>query len=848
MKHDYFSDEYTGEYEYCLLIPRIDMEEISKHYVSKLNIDPNQLLVLSLYQDPNKKKTSASDMREYLEEVVEVLQDCGVKHVLVADADYFKVFAGAKSSEGSLGYFIKKDGYIMSYVPNYRGLFYNPESVGAKIDQALGSINSLLDGTYIPPGSTVIKHESYPSDLISIKNQLNELHSKEFLACDIETYHLKFYKAGLGSISFAWSQNEGMAFLIENDPAVKQLLKQFFDEYKGNIRYHNAAFDVTVLVYQLYMDNLLDQEGLLLGLDTLCRNLHCTRIISYLATNSCAGNELGLKDQAREFIGNYAVDVTDITKLPTDVLLRYNLQDTLSTNYVYDKHYPTMVADSQLDIYQSIFIPALKDVIQMQLTGMPLHMPTVIEVNNKLSAIRDETIDNLNSSRVVKKFIQVLADEWAAARNLKPRVKRVTHEDYTGSFNPNSPKQIQRLIYEVLELPILELTKSKQPATGKKVLKSLKNHTTDKDIHDLLDNLIEYKDVDKLLTDFLPSMLDAPEAPNGWHFIYGNFNLGGTVSGRLSSSQINLQNIPSTGSKYASMIKQCFMAPPGWLFVGLDFDSLEDKISALTTKDTNKLLVYTDGFDGHSFRAFSYWPEKMPDIDPSNVNSINSISDKYPQHRQASKEPTFLLTYWGTYHGLMKNCGFSKEEAQGITQSYDTLYAESKQYILDKTSSGYSMGYVDVAFGLRVRTPIMKQTIPNASSTPYEAQAEFRTAANACGQSYCLLNSRAGSEVMSQVRNSKYRLSIKPCAQIHDAQYYLIEADVSILEYLNRIVTRAASWQELPEIQHDTVKLSGSLDIFYPTWDTSHTIKNREASVEELIEMGEEIYSKTYED
>ena len=82
----------------------------------------------------------------------------------------------------------------------------------------------------------------------------------------------------------------------------------------------------------------------------------------------------------------------------------------------------------------------------------------------------------------------------------------------------------------------------------------------------------------------------------------------------LSRTLRNLQNIPATGSKYAKTIKSCFKAPPGWLLCGLDFASLEDHISALTTRDPNKLAVYLDHYDGHCLRAYSYWKELMPDI------------------------------------------------------------------------------------------------------------------------------------------------------------------------------------------------------------------------------------------
>lgn len=249
----------------------------------------------------------------------------------------------------------------------------------------------------------------------------------------------------------------------------------------------------------------------------------------------------------------------------------------------------------------------------------------------------------------------------------------------------------------------------------------------------------------------------------------------------------------------------------------------------------------TDGYDGHSFRAYYYYSDQLQHI-TNTVEGINSIKDLHGDLRQDSKEPTFLLTYWGTYHGLMKNCGFTREKALSIVASFNELYKESRDYIENKLKSASTCGYVEVAFGLRVRTPVMHQTVLGATSTPFEAEAEFRTAANACGQSYCLLNSRAGVEFMRLVRNSHYRLSIKPCAQIHDAQYYLVKDDVNIVHYVNKHLVEAVSWQELPEIQHDTVKLSGKLGIFYPTWNKEYTIQNG-ATVDDILNIGTKIGS-----
>jgi DNA polymerase-1 len=130
----------------------------------------------------------------------------------------------------------------------------------------------------------------------------------------------------------------------------------------------------------------------------------------------------------------------------------------------------------------------------------------------------------------------------------------------------------------------------------------------------ILKALLELNKVSKILDSFLPVFLNKtiPKANRYW--LHGHFNLGGTVSGRLSSSDPNMQNLPSTGSIYAKPTKKCFSAPDDWLLVGADYNALEARIGALLTKDIAKLCVYTDGYDSHSFNAYGYWKDKMPDI------------------------------------------------------------------------------------------------------------------------------------------------------------------------------------------------------------------------------------------
>lgn len=221
-----------------------------------------------------------------------------------------------------------------------------------------------------------------------------------------------------------------------------------------------------------------------------------------------------------------------------------------------------------------------------------------------------------------------------------------------------------------------------------------------------------------------------------------------------------------------------------------------------------------------------------------NVSRVNSIKKLYPDQRQDSKVPTFALTYDGTYMTLMKNVGLSKAVALAIESAYHELYVVSDEAIAAKITQASKDGYVTIAFGLRLRTPLLGQVVMGTNKTPHEASAEGRTAGNALGQSWCMLNSRAGSEFMTKVRSDKkMRLRIKPCAQIHDAGYFLIRDDMETLMFTNTHLSKAVSWQEDPLIQNEHIKMSGQLDIFYPHWGKSLTIPNTttEEEIKQLI-------------
>ena len=612
----------NDQFDLVVLSPVINMEEIKRAYLDPFGIDQASTVVFSLHLAPGKKKTPVKEIQEFITTtMVPELKKAGPTYIVCTDAEYFKVLTKSAKADAQLGYVLDCafGPWKVVYVPSFRAIFYDPVKIKAKIAQSMEALCDHAWGSYTAPGTDLLKYEFYPQGVEEIEDALNQLLEMGVdLTSDIEAFSLKHYDSGIGTIAFAWNKEEGIAFAVDYEPIpgateapfgrkvhnapVRALLKKFFTALTKKLTWHNISYDVYVLVYQLWMNDLLDTEGMLEGFEVMLDPARWddTKLITYLATNSCAGNKLSLKEQAQEYAGNYAEsEIGDITKIPLERLLRYNLIDTCSTWFVREKHWDTMVADDQLDIYENLFKPAITDIVQMQLTGMPLYMPQVQKVSKLLGVIEKHALNKIQQSRIIHDFTHQLNLAWVEEFNITRKKKRVSIADAKEVFNPNSPKQLQTLLYGqgtgCLGLPIIELTDSKLPATDADTLRSLRTHANDAEVVALLDTFLEYKAVDKLISSFLPAMLAAPQGPDGWWYLFGNFVLGGTVSGRLSSNSPNLQNLPANvvmvisealmqllgdeilpymvkdGLSLGKLIKSCFIAPPGWLFVGLDF-------------------------------------------------------------------------------------------------------------------------------------------------------------------------------------------------------------------------------------------------------------------------------------
>ena len=844
MKHLAFSPDSEG-FDTLLLIKQSAFNEISlrKYYVDELDKVGARVLGLSLDYNSAGKAPVKTVIEPCLEQVMNIAKFKNIKLIMVQDAAYFKKLAKVTKAEPQLGYVVPcplegfEDIHI-TYGINYTRSFRD-DDILPRLDFGNKAACDFIAGTLQTLGEGIIHSAVYADTPEQLKAALEPLLEAPMLACDVETFGLHIKDFDIGTIAFSSSKHEGIAASVccKNQERVEAeterlILREFFEAYQGTLVFHNAGFDCQMLIRYLWMDNWYDYEGMYKGIDCLLKQCKAqdTKIIAYLALNACGADKsrYGLKSLAHEFAGNYAQsDINDITKIPSDALLEYNLVDCLSTIYVYETYFPRLVEDEQLQIYNEMFLPSLALMLEMQIVGMPIDLDRVQDAKRELSIIAWENEQKIRTNPRVKAFEQVYREAMAKQYNETHKKKRKTARDFLDyRLNPGSPDQLQDFLYTWGELPVIEKTDTGQPATGAKVLKNLVNHTDDTDMVNAIDSFIRLAKADKILSTFIKAFESKSiikEDDQAW--LHGSYNLGGTVSGRLSSSGPNMTNLPS-GSTFGKLIKKCFRHKTK-LFGGADFASLEDRADALLTKDSNKIKVYTDNYDGHCLRAYGYFGEQMEGIDPESVESINSIKDAYPQFRQDSKAPTFALTYAGTFKTLMTNCGFSRDVAISIETNYHKLYIESDEWKNRQLVKIQENGYATVAFGLRVRCPALAKTkgTPLDMLASHEA-AESRTVGNAIGQSYGMLTNRAFMAVMARVRDSKFRGMILPVCQIHDAMYFVFEEDLELVEFLNNAVSEEMRWQDDPAIAHPKVGLEGELDLFLGGWHNPCTLKN----------------------
>lgn len=553
-----FSDTQQPTYRIVLLIKESYFEPmmLRRYYVDplvQLGFKEEDIIAIKLPYAMGKFNSKLAI--EHLLDIRDDLIDLKVEFLLCADAKYFTKVTAERKAEPFLGYlmdcnFPGLEALKVVYTLNYGACVHQPEST-PKIKLALNCLASYVAGTHVKLGTDIIHFEEYPSTYAQIKQWLIDLLDAPELTCDIEGFSLSLGKTGIATIGFAWSKHEGIAFACDYsidttvdgmfgafvpNPTIRALLKEFFQNYKGKLKFHNANFDCRNLILHLFMDNPLDIKGKIEGIKIFTRDMDDTMLIAYLATNSSGESPIGLKPLAHEFAGTWAVDdIKDIRKIPLDKLLRYNLVDCLCTHFVYEKYHPIMVAEQQESLYKTLFLPTVKYIMQMELTGLPVNMKRVLEVEQILLNDKQVALTKLMGHAFINECVYFLKEQLVEKKHKLWKKKRTSVDEVVLEFNPNSDQQLQVLLYEIIGLPVIDVTDSGAPSVGKKTIDKLMHHTKSAAEAELLQALVEYADVEKILTSFLPAFKDAFEK-DGWHYLHGSFRVGGTLSGRLSSS------------------------------------------------------------------------------------------------------------------------------------------------------------------------------------------------------------------------------------------------------------------------------------------------------------------------
>jgi DNA polymerase-1 len=282
------------------------------------------------------------------------------------------------------------------------------------------------------------------------------------------------------------------------------------------------------------------------------------------------------------------------------------------------------------------------------------------------------------------------------------QLEREAHEEAGEVFNLSSPKQLGVILFEKQGLPVLQKTATGQPSTNEEVLTELAL------TYDLPKKILEHRHLSKLVgtyTDPLPGMVNADTGR-----VHTTYNQAGAATGRFSSNDPNLQNIP-VRSEEGRAIRKAFIAPEGYRMVAADYSQIELRIMTHLSQDANLISAFKEGKDIHRATA-----AEVIGVPEDEVTS---------EQRRSAKAINFGLIYGMSAFGLAKQLGVSRGEAQQYVDNYFERYPGVKRYMEQTRSEASEKGYVETLFGRRLYLPDIK-----ASKQMLRKAAE-RTAINA---------------------------------------------------------------------------------------------------------------------
>jgi DNA polymerase I len=586
---------------------------------------------------------------------------------------------------------------------------------------------------------------------------VERLSAAELFAFDTETTSLDYMEAELVGVSFAIE--EGVAayvpLLHRYDGAPEQLDTQYVLE---KLRPLLESEDVRKVGQNLKYD-----MSVLARYDIEMRGIAFDTMLESYVLNSIASRH-NMDDLALKYLGTHTIHFEDIAgkgakqvtfdQINLDVAGEYAAEDADITLKLHNVLWPKLEAVSALqEVFTSIELPVLSVLSRIERNGVLL----------------DAEMLNIQS------------------QGLQVRLSELEQQAYTlagEEFNLGSPKQLQTIFFEKLNLPIIKKTPKGQPSTAEPVLQELAMD------YELPRVIMEYRGLSKLkstYTDQLP--LQIHESTGRVHTSY---HQAVTATGRLSSQNPNLQNIPIR-TEEGRRVRKAFIAEEGYKLIAADYSQIELRIMAHLSEDKGLLTAFAAGEDIHRATASEVFS-----------TAIDAVSD---DQRRSAKAINFGLIYGMSAFGLGRQLNISRNDAQEYIDLYFDRYPGVKAY-MDRTKVlAAEQGYVETLFGRRLYLPEI-----NASNFQRRQGAE-RTAINAPMQGTAAdIIKRAMIDVQSWLDLNK--IDSKIIMQVHDEL---------VLETANHEVDRVN--EGLVEIMSQAASLSVPLVVecgIGLDWEAAH--------------------------
>ncbi|HAS8361300.1 TPA: DNA polymerase I [Vibrio vulnificus] len=548
---------------------------------------------------------------------------------------------------------------------------------------------------------------------------LDKLKASELFAFDTETDSLDYMVANLVGLSFAVAEGEA-AYVpvahdyldapeqLDRDWVLAQLKPLLEDDTKAKVG-QNLKYDASVLArYGIEMKGIK----------------HDTMLASYVYNS--VGGKHDMDSLALRFLQHSCISFEQLAgkgknqltfnQIDLNEAAVYAAEDADVTLRLHNRLFANIEQDEKLKaIYQEIEVPLVPVLSRMERTG-------VLIDDMKLSAQSQEIAVRLGE------------------------LEQKAYEIAGQPFNMNSPKQLQTILFEQMGLPVIKKTPSGTPSTAEEVLQELALD------YSLPSVIMEYRGLAKLkstYTDKLPKMIN-PHTGR----VHTSYHQAVTATGRLSSTDPNLQNIPIRNEE-GRRIRQAFVAPHGYKILAVDYSQIELRIMAHLSGDQALLDAFQQGKDIHAATA--------AEIMGVSIEQVSS------EQRRRAKAVNFGLIYGMSAFGLAKQLGIPRGEAQAYMDKYFERYPGVMQYMEDTRSNAAQHGYVETIFGRRLHLPEI------TSRNVMRRKAAERAAINAPMQGTAADIIKKAMLLVDQWIQEEGNGRVKLLMQVHDELVFEVE-------------------------------------------------------------------------